>query len=278
MKIKDMDSLDDNEQLKKERPLSVEYIQPWSNFICKVKLPDEVFVELQKLYDETSKLNKSFGSQLVGQINNEPEVTPELQEKFANFMQFCLGGVKQYVATAMMQALQGDTKHDNVKDFLEKDAPNLLTRITTMWFVNQKPGEYNPAHIHTNCKISSVMYLKKPSRQIKDRKEHYESDGMITFMNNTGTDNNFSNSQCSFNPEPGDMYIFPALQHHMVWPYRSEDPNDSRISLSFNADFTTKRKLEQDQKNHEMMYEEMKKMKESENDKSTDVSDINKSG
>ena len=124
------------------------------------------------------------------------------------------------------------------------------------------------------------MYLKKPSRQIKDRKEHYKSDGQITFINNSGTDMNFSNAQCSFNPEPGDMYIFPALQHHMVWPYRSEDPNDSRISLSFNADFTTKSKLEHDQKNQEMMFEEMKKHKESEvkNDKSTDVSDINKSG
>ena len=279
MKIKDMSSLDDNEQ-PEEKKLSVEYIQPWSNFICKIKLPDEVFVDLQKLYDETSKLNVSFGGQLVGQINDEPEVTQELQEKFPNFMQFCLGGVKQYVTTAMSQVLKGDSKHDSSEEFFKIDAPNLLTRITTMWFVNQKPGEYNPAHIHTNCKISSVMYLRKPSRQIKDRKDHYSSDGMITFMNNTGTDNNFANSQCSFNPEPGDMYIFPALQHHMVWPYRSEDPNDSRVSLSFNADFTTKRKLEQEQKNHEMMYKEMKKHKESEvkNDKSTDVSDINKSG
>jgi len=277
MKIKDMSSLDDNEQ-PEEKKLSVEYIQPWSNFICKIKLPDEVFVDLQKLYDETSKLNVSFGDQLVGQINDEPEVTQELQEKFPNFMQFCLGGVKQYVTTAMSQVLKGDSKHDSSEEFFKIDAPNLLTRITTMWFVNQKPGEYNPVHIHTNCKISSVMYLRKPSRQIKDRKDHYSSDGMITFMNNTGTDNNFANSQCSFNPEPGDMYIFPALQHHMVWPYRSEDPNDSRVSLSFNADFTTKRKLEQEQKNHEMMYKEMKKMKESENDKSTDVSDINKSG
>ena len=277
MKIKDMSSLDDNEQ-PEEKKLSVEYIQPWSNFICKIKLPDEVFVDLQKLYDETSKLNVSFGEQLVGQINDEPEVTQELQEKFPNFMQFCLGGVKQYVTTAMSQVLKGDSKHDSSEEFFKIDAPNLLTRITTMWFVNQKPGEYNPAHIHTNCKISSVMYLRKPSRQIKDRKDHYSSDGMITFMNNTGTDNNFANSQCSFNPEPGDMYIFPALQHHMVWPYRSEDPNDSRVSLSFNADFTTKRKLEQEQKNHEMMYKEMKKMKESENDKSTNVNDINKSG
>ena len=275
MKIKDIDLQDSSVEQKK---LRVEYIQPWSNFICKIKLPDEAFNDFEKLYEETSKLNKSFGTQLVGQIQNEPEVTPELQEKFPNFMQFCLGSVKQYVIGAMTQVHQGDNQKNALKDFFEKDAPNLLTRITTMWFVNQKPGEYNPAHIHTNCKVSSVMYLRKPSRQIKGRKDHYQSDGMITFMNNTGTDPAFSNSQCSFNPEPGDMYIFPALQHHMVWPYRSEDSNDSRISLSFNADYTTKRKLEQEQKNQEMMFEEMKKMKESVNDKSADVSDINKSG
>ena len=277
MKIKDMSSLDGNEQPKRQE-LTVEYIQPWSNFICKIKLPDEAFDDLQKLYDEASKLNKSFGNELVGQINSEPEVTPELQNKFPNFMQFCLNSVRQFVTSSMTQALQGDNQKKNLKHFVEKEAPNLLTRVHTMWFVNQKPGEYNPVHIHTNCKISSVMYLRKPSRQIKDRKDHYQSDGMITFMNNTGTDMNFSNAQCSFNPEPGDMYIFPALQHHMVWPYRSEDPNDSRISLSFNADFTTKSKLEQEQKNQEMMYNEIKKMKESENDKSITDGDINKSG
>ena len=99
-------------------------------------------------------------------------------------------------------------------------------------------------------------------------------------MNNTGTDGQFANAQCSFAPKAGDMYVFPALQHHMVWPYRSEDPNDSRISLSFNADFTTKTKLEQEKKTQEMMYQEMKKHKESEvkDDKSADVSNINKSG
>ena len=277
MKIKDMSSLDGNEQPKRQE-LTVEYIQPWSNFICKIKLPDEAFDDLQKLYDEASKLNKSFGNELVGQINSEPEVTPELQNKFPNFMQFCLNSVRQFVTSSMTQALQGDNQKKNLKHFVEKEAPNLLTRVHTMWFVNQKPGEYNPVHIHTNCKVSSVMYLRKPSRQIKSRKDHYQSDGMITFMNNTGTDMNFTNAQCSFNPEPGDMYIFPALQHHMVWPYRSEDPNDSRISLSFNADFTTKSKLEQEQKNQEMMYNEIKKMKESENDKSITDGDINKSG
>ena len=97
-------------------------------------------------------------------------------------------------------------------------------------------------------------------------------------MNNSGTDMNFSSSQCTFEPKPGDMYVFPALQHHMVWPYRSANPDDLRVSLSFNADYTTKRNLEKEQDMQQKMYEDMKKMKEGENDKSTDVSNINKSG
>ena len=279
MKIKNL--LDDNnttevkeENIKQPR-LDVQLIQPWSNFIAKVKIPDVVFSDLEKLYVDAEKINKSFGSQLVGQIDNEPEVTQELKEKYSNFIQFCLHGVENYVRMSMQQTFVGklDTK---LQDYLNDD--QILSRVTTMWFVNQKPGEYNPMHVHTNCKVSSVMYLRKPSRQIKGKKEHYKSDGQITFTNNTGTDLNFANAQCSFEPEPGDMFIFPALQHHMVWPYRSEDPNDSRISLSFNADWTTEKKLKREQENQEQMYQEMKKMKESENDKSVTDGNINKSG
>ena len=153
-----------------------------------------------------------------------------------------------------------------------------MSRIQTMWFVNQKPGEYNPTHIHTNCKVSAICYLKTPKQQVRGRKDHYKSDGKVTFTNNTGTDMNFANYQCSFEPRVGDFYIFPAMQHHMVWPYRSADPNDLRVSLSFNSDVITEGALKKQQKDQEMMYEEMKKMKESENDKSADVSDINKSG
>ena len=122
------------------------------------------------------------------------------------------------------------------------------------------------------------MYLQTPKKQIESRKSHHDTDGMITFTNNTGTDYRFSNSQMSFKPVAGDMYIFPAMQNHMVWPYRSKDPNDSRISLSFNADYITDDGLKNEKQQQEIMYEEMKKMKESENDKSADVSDINKSG
>ena len=49
-----MSTLDNNEQQEKHK-IQVEYIQPWSNFICKIKLPDEVFDDLQKLYNDASK-------------------------------------------------------------------------------------------------------------------------------------------------------------------------------------------------------------------------------
>jgi len=274
MKIKGL--LDDQPQENIKENLKVDFIQPWSNMICKFKLPDLIFVELLKLYDYTiNRKIKSFGDQLVGQIKSEPEVTPEILNKFPEWSQWCLQLVDNFIKTAMNQVLAGDTKH--LEDFKKEE---IMTRITTMWFVNQKPHEYNPVHIHTNCKVSSVVYLKTPKNQIKDRKDHYQSDGKITFMNNSGTDPHFSNAQCSFAPKAGDMYVFPALQHHMVWPYRSTDPDDSRVSLSFNADWTTKSKLDKENKNAEQMYEDMKKHKESEmkDDKSITDGNINKSG
>jgi len=278
MKIKNL--LDDNNITEPETPktLSVQFIQPWSNMICKFQLPDPVFEKVLELYDYTTNRKiKSFGNQLVGQIENEPEVTPDILEKFPEWSQWCLQSVRQFISTQMMQTLSGDNHKKQLEEFSKEE---IMTRITTMWFVNQKPGEYNPAHIHTNCKVSSVVYLKTPKNQVKGRKDHYQADGQITFMNNSGTDNSFSNPQCSFEPKAGEMYVFAALQHHMVWPYRSTDPDDSRISLSFNADFTTKNQLDVQRQNQEKMFEEMKKHKESEmkDDKSVTDGNINKSG
>ena len=268
MKVK---NLPDNTPEQQKQPLPIEIFSPWANIIVKFKMPDMVFQELEKMYDYTMNNFKSFGKQLVGQIEEEPEVTQEIQQKFPNWVNFCLQCTNNFLMTQASINYQAET--DKMPD-----ANDILSRINTMWFVRQRPGEYNPMHIHTNCKISAIAYLKTPKQQVRNRKEHYQSDGKVTFSNNTGTDLNFANYQCSFEPKPGDMYVFPALQHHMVWPYRSADPNDERVSISFNADTTTKSSLDKQAKEQEKMYEEMKKMKESENDKSADASNINKSG
>jgi len=257
--------------------MPIQIFQPWSNMIVKIKIPDKIFKVLLNMYDETMKDWKSFGDQLVGQVEEEPEVTEEIRNKFPEWINFCNSSVIEYIKTATLQTMTAEP--DKMNEFM---ADKVLTRISTMWFVNQKPNEYNPIHIHTNCKVSAICYLKTPKQQIIGRKTHYKTDGKITFTNNTGTDTLFSNATCSFEPKAGDMYIFGALQHHMVWPYRSADPNDERISLSFNADFRTQSQLLQEQQQQEKLYEDMKKNKEQQSevkdDKSADVSNINKSG
>ena len=40
-------------------------------------------------------------------------------------------------------------------------------------------------------KFQQFMYVKTPKQQVKDRKEHYKSDGMSYLLNNSGTDLNF---------------------------------------------------------------------------------------
>ena len=285
MKVKNL--LDEpQKQTQDKHRLPIEVFAPWANIIIRFKIPDNIFANLLELYDEVNSSRwKSFGDQLVGQVDDEPEVTEELMNKYPIWTGFCNESAKNFVMTQTQTVMQAEPK--KWAEFLSDE---VLTRITTMWFVKQKPGEYNPVHIHTNCKVSAIAYVKTPKQQVKDRKEHYESDGRVTFMNNTGTDLNFSASQCTFEPKAGDMYVFPALQHHMVWPYRSADPNDERVSISFNADMITKSTLERKEKEQQEMakyYEEQRQKSENEklnlnnevkDDKSADASNINKSG
>ena len=271
MKVKNL--LEEGETQPKPIPLQIEVFSPWSNLIVKFKMPDDIFEEVQKLYEYTMKDWSSFGSQLVGQVNEEPEVTPKILSKFPKWGNFCLSCVNNFAVS------QSQVNYAAEPEKIAKYNPeDIVSKINTMWFVRQKPGEYNPAHVHTNCKVSAIAYLQTPKEQVKGRKDHYQVDGKVTFMNNTGTDTNFSNAQCTFEPRAGDMYVFGALQHHMVWPYRSANPDDLRISLSFNADLTTKQGIQNAREQQEIMFKEMKKMKESENDKGLTDGNINKSG
>ena len=216
------------------KPIPFEIFAPWANLLAKIKVPDTMMEEVQNLYEYTNQPNyESMGGSLVGQIEEEPLVTKEIREKFSKWESFLNESILNFVRVQLNwnYALRHDIEE---KVFKEK----FYSSVKSMWFVKQKPGEYNPLHLHTHCKVSGIVYLQTPSKQLKSIKP-LDTDGKITFFNNSGTDMNFSEQSCFIKPEVGDMYIFPALTHHMVWPYRSEDPDDLRLSLSFNADYTT---------------------------------------
>ena len=101
-------------------------------------------------------------------------------------------------------------------------------------------------HIHTECQISTVMYLKIPEF-LPSRKKGREDDGNITFVNSTCNDSGLVSPQFSWRPQVGDFFIFPAQQSHFVYPFRTADGKGERRSVSFNAIYATEDEIKAQQ-------------------------------
>ena len=101
------------------------------------------------------------------------------------------------------------------------------------WIVRQFAGEFNPAHIHTECDLSCVGYLKLPPDIDKeweeDYKDHYPCKGHIEFLH--GSSGKMHTHNFLVKPSVGDFFIFPADLIHMVYPF---DSDGERRSFSMN--------------------------------------------
>ena len=76
--------------------------------------------------------------------------------------------------------------------------------------MSQYENEYNPAHNHTGCDISAVIYLKTPDvkgrRNIESKKGKKDNDGDISFIHNSVGHRNFDIFEkgiMSITPTPG---------------------------------------------------------------------------
>ena len=205
-----------------------ELLQPWSSFILKTKLPKKILKSMIKLTDEivNNPESKSLGNELAGQIAWEPEIDVELIKK-TDIEKYFYGIIHQYCMRAHLQSYP----------FEYNTIPALtMFSIDTLWIISKKDNEYNPLHHHTNCNLSSVMYLKIPEF-LPARKQKHDEDGNIVFyhspMHSGDVFGNFGN--LTIKPKVGDFFVFPALQMHQVYPFRTADGKGERRSVSFNA-------------------------------------------
>ena len=215
--------------------MEVSLIQPWSVPVFKTTLPPDVLQTMIEISDQViaDKDAKSHGEYLAGQIDTELLVEHNLLEQ-AGVMGFFIGAIRQFVIQCKCQMMPG------LEQAIQKE--EWLTQMLTMWIISQQPEEYNPMHIHTQCQISSVMYLKVP-KMLPPRKEHRpHDDGSILFISNASRDVDFSVPNIVIHPAPGDFFIFGAQQQHAVYPYRCEEgqKDTERRSISFNAIFQSK--------------------------------------
>ncbi len=109
------------------------------------------------------------------------------------------------------------------------------------WYNVNKKYNYNKTHPHPESYISGVYYIKVPkdSGILVFERARDESDRMNFITRkivNSGlqTNNNRINTEHWFNPHEGLLVMFPGHLLHSVNQNLTDDPDDRRISLSFN--------------------------------------------
>ena len=225
---------------KKEEKLykmHFEFLQPWSTFVMKTQLPPEILQKMLKITDEivaNAETAESHGKLLAGQIKHELLIDSEILER-EEMMGFFMDVTRNFVIQQFCQSRPSDQK-----DIM---AEEWYTQMLSMWIISQKDNEYNPIHVHTECDMSTVMYLKIPE-YLPSRKPSKNIDGSIQFLNNVTKDPVWGSPQMALQPRVGDFFIFPASQQHLVYPFRTPDGKGERRSVSFNAVFTSKTEQE----------------------------------
>ena len=237
--------------------LEVEMMQPWADTLMRIKLPQMVVDGMLDITDQVLQDpdRKNWGDNLAGQIADEPLIPHELMQNYKigkggtvyNFFMDMVGKYVQHCTT--QQATSVDL--DRVKDI------EWLTQMKSCWVISQWEGEYNPIHVHTECSMSTVMYLKVPEF-LPSTKPERDDDGCICFIGAGHVNSRLTRNLVKVKPKVGEFFIFPAHLQHCVYPFKTEGDQERR-SVSFNADFINKDEYEKQQ---EMMKQQQQQQQQ----------------
>ena len=103
-----------------------------------------------------------------------------------------------------------------------------------LWINYQKAGEFNPPHTHS-MDLSFVICLEMPT-DIKEENKNFigKSSGPGAIAFNYGEFDKRVMHTHHFLPTKGDMFLFPSILRHTVFPFTS---NVTRISVSGNLGY-----------------------------------------
>jgi len=209
--------------------------RPWADILFQTILPPMILEKMISISDKVLADSKriSWGKNLAGQVKEEPLITPALLEK-DNLIGFFGNMVQEYVHQCNLQKAPPDQS-----PYMESIKKDIAIDLQSMWIVEQRQGEYNPIHTHTNCDISAVMYLRVPEF-LSSEKPDRDDDGTIYFIGSTYEHSQLKMNSLKVKPQSGQFFIFPSHMMHTVYPYKTND-NFARRSVSFNAKFEYKK-------------------------------------
>ena len=204
---------------------------PFAPMMLHAKLPMDLVRRLNKYTNKTIKDEKKakqldHSDNLVGKLKQEILIEhTELDKHTETFNQIIANFVSTELARHFKQLSEGT---------------GFSIRYNSAWIVRQFAGEFNPAHIHTECDLSCVGYLKLPPDIDKeweeDYKDHYPCKGHIEFLH--GSSGKMHTHTFLVKPSVGDFFVFPSDLIHMVYPFYSDG---ERRSFSMNMSIVQQR-------------------------------------
>ena len=200
--------------LWKERMREIKYnFLHWGPWVCHYQLLPEELEALDKLQD-----GKNFQKGLAGHLKDEYELD------------------KNRVFTILLPYFNSYAQ--GIFDYRQVKLPNGFD-LRSAWINRQKKNEFNPPHTHDDD-LSFVVYTKVPEGLKKECEEAVHNSpgpGCITFDFNIpgGTFKNLFLNTHAHLPSVGDMFIFPAVLPHWVYPFKTTE--GERVSISGNVRF-----------------------------------------
>jgi len=179
----------------------------WGPLLFKIKIQQE---DLKKCASLCSKKSNLVNETLAGAIKHEHYVSSNAFVKIINPYLGVFGqAYRNWYGKTVTQA-----------------------SILISWVNFMRAGEFNPPHMHPNCDLSSVLFVKIPEALKEEHKKFTGTGGgpgSLSF--NHGEQQPHAISNRFFFPEEGDLFIFPGTLTHFVTPFMSEG---ERISMSAN--------------------------------------------
>jgi hypothetical protein len=197
-------------------------ITPFGPHIVYSRMPNNIMKSINKYIDlkikrgQTKKLD--HGPHLVGKVTQEFRIDHNQIDKIAPFFNDVFGAYYQFHLQRRNQKLHPDAE--------------INVFYNGAWVVRQFEGEYNPAHIHTECQLSCVGYLQVPDFSIeesKEKKKHFPSHGNIELIHEGS--NMWHQGSIRIKPHVGDFIVFPSYLMHTVYPFKGDG---ERRSFSMN--------------------------------------------
>jgi len=193
--------------------------------IIKYRVPLEVFVGLNELYETQKKHLPNANEQLAGKISDEVSL-------FYAGPTSKLMHTHRYVSEDILKWFY--SIFDHYLKFTHTRGYKM--DINSIWVNEMKAGDYNPVHIHQGklyTGLSSVMILKLPKDMGPEiTRPDQPMNGQLQILGSvTGQ---FVNADYSPQVKIGDFYIFPYDMRHVVYPFTNKKAK--RRTLSCNCD------------------------------------------